>query len=410
MTIAGVQGPANVVGEVQKYVVDFVKQMRKRPPSATDNFILRMHYQWTFWMFIAIDVIIMHAWYNKEVMSCVNSFNADAQFRNDYYNICLTYIYVEGVDKVKRYLFFYRYMHFVLLALAALYYIPRKFAKNFDNPRVRKLLTDFHNITLKNDDNAEKNLTERMTKYMTDHLGSHKSVYINNLLSTIFALLCDIICFNVLDFTLQGRFINYGWMAFPFKRDPIYYTDYMYRTFPQFGQCEIGPLQKLASERTEVFGCHLTVMELYDKVFLVVWAWLVILTAMTVAYFIYLCFFCHPYFRQMVLSVPKPPLADEDESVRTKIAGVLRHCKTADVFFLYKLKGITSPARFYMLMCRLSEPTFTEVVISEKGCHPVNSQAQAQPNQQNRGQVNPMDAKAQMMMHARNNGGAMRRN
>ena len=57
------------------------------------------------------------------------------------------------------------------------------------------------------------------------------------------------------------------------------------------------PLSLLTVRGPQEFGCHLTVMELYEKLFLFLWLWLVLLTAATLCHILYLAMFWLPYFR-----------------------------------------------------------------------------------------------------------------
>lgn len=361
MTIVG-HGGADIIRQLVGNVVNIFKKKRAPCTSPCDGRVLKMHYQWTFWILLANFSAVWYSWYHRDVITCVNHFNAETQVRLDYINICLSYTYVEEAGGEIRYLLFYRWIHWTLLVLAAIYYIPRKFSKNSENPKVKKLIEDLA-VHGPRYDQIERELVERAARYIALNLKTHNGIYFKFVGCNVIALLIDIFCFQALDFVLQGRFISYGWMAFPFERDPVNFSDYMSRTFPPFSKCTLDPTIKLVSRRTEVLGCHLTVMELYEKVFLFIWVWLIILTTATVVYLLFLGFMWLPYFRLLILKVAKPNGAKD--SVSDTIVNVLNHCKIGDVYLLYRLRQHLSHARFYELLCRLDDPEMIQMMAED---------------------------------------------
>lgn len=358
MAIVG-HGGTDIVRQLVGNVVNIFKKKRAPCTSPCDGFVLKMHYQWTFWLLLAGFSFVWYSWYHRDVITCVNHFNAETQVRLDYINICLSYTFVEEPGQERRYLLFYRWIHWTLLVLAGFYYIPRKFSKNCENPKVKKLIEDLalHSARY---DHVERELVERAARYIVLNLKTHNGIYFKFLGCNIIALMVDIFCFQALDFVFQGRFINYGWMAYPYERDPVNFSDYMSRTFPPFAKCELDINNKLVARRTETLGCHLTVMELYEKVFLIIWLWLIVLTFVTCAYLIFLGFMWLPYFRLMILRVAKPPNAKE--TVSDTIVSVLNCCRIGDVYLLYRLKQHLSHARFYELLTRLDDPEMVQLM------------------------------------------------
>lgn len=361
MAIVG-HGGTDIIRQLAGNVVNIFKKKRAPCTSPCDGLILKMHYQWTFWLLLAGFSFVWYSWYHRDVITCVNHFNAETQVRLDYINICLSYTYVEEEGQERRYLLFYRWIHWSLLVLAAFYYIPRKFSKHSENPKVKKLIEDLavHSARY---DHAEKELVERAARYIALNLKTHNGIYFKFVGCNVIALVIDICCFQALDFVFQGRFINYGWMAYPYERDPVTFTDYMSRTFPPFAKCELDFNNKLLARRTEILGCHLTVMELYEKVFLVVWAWLILLTIATSLYLVFLAFMWLPYFRLMILRVAKP--ANAKEKVSNTILKVLDCCKIGDVYLLYRLKQHLSASRFYELLTRLDDEDLVQLMTEE---------------------------------------------
>ena len=266
MTILG-QGGGNLVQQVLSNVIKIVKKKNSPCTAPCDGFVLKMHYQWTFWMLLGGFSMVWYSWYHRDIITCVSHFNADTQVRLDYINLCLSYPYVEDINDERSYLLFYRWIHWTLLILAMIYYIPRKISKYCENMKVKKLIEDL-SVNCTRYDQGEKELVDRAVNYIKLNVRTHNGLFFKYFFCNILALGIDILCLHCLDYLLRGRFMHYGWMAYPFIRNPHDFNDYMSRTFPPFVSCEIGPVNEIINKRTEKFGCHLIMMELYEKIFL----------------------------------------------------------------------------------------------------------------------------------------------
>lgn len=290
-------------------------------------------------------------------------------------NICLSYPYVDD-NGTRRYLLYYRWVSWSFLLLAAVYYIPRKASKILDNTRCKKLIEDLASQAPRYD-LTERELVERAARYIFYNLRTHDGLYWKYLSVNVLALMVDIFSIFFVDFILQGRFIKYGFMSYPFERDPWKFTDYMSQTFPPFASCELTPTNKLVNKRNEKFGCHLTIMELYEKVFLGLWLWLIVLTFVTCCYIVYLVLMWVPCVQVYILRTAKP--AHANDRVRQLVQSVARNCKIGDIYLLYRLRQHLSHARFYELMTRLSEPNLLEMMTSPQAGGPSDTRGKLTP-------------------------------
>lgn len=116
----------------------------------------------------------------------------------------------------------------------------------------------------------------------------YSQIFYNYFFSIIFCLCLDVFIFFFINFCLQGKFWNYGFATFPYAKRVINFDDPMSKTFPPFVKCVMFQNSFLImSGRVEEYGCHFTLMELYEKLFLFLWFWLIFLFSIT---FIYLSF------------------------------------------------------------------------------------------------------------------------
>ncbi|XP_045585285.2 innexin inx2 [Procambarus clarkii] len=357
-------------------VVNLIKSRANQVCTATcDGLVLRMHYRWTFCFHLGQFLSVWYSWYYRSVITCVSHFNAETQIRLDYMNICLSYPYVDD-NGTRRYLLYYRWVSWSFLLLAAVYYIPRKASKILDNTRCKKLIEDLASQAPRYD-LTERELVERAARYIFYNLRTHDGLYWKYLSVNVLALMVDIFSIFFIDFILQGRFIKYGFMSYPFERDPWKFTDYMSQTFPPFASCELTPTNKLVNKRNEKFGCHLTIMELYEKVFLGLWLWLIVLTFVTCCYIVYLVLMWVPCVQVYILRTAKP--AHANDRVRQLVQSVARNCKIGDIYLLYRLRQHLSHARFYELMTRLSEPNLLEMMTSPQAGGPSDTRGKLTP-------------------------------
>lgn len=347
---------------IRQVVGNVINIFNKRPAVCTapcDGMVLKMHYQWTFWILLGGFSAIWYSWFHRDVITCASHFNAETQVRLDYINICLSYPFIK-VGPEKRYLIFYRWIHWVLLLLAACYYIPRKLSKNGENPKIKKLFDDLA-VGVHRYDSYEKELVDRAARYLAFNMRTHDVLFYKYLGCNVIALIIDILAFHVLDYVFQNRFIELGFQAYPFNRDPKRFTDYISQTFPPFVDCELTSISQLTNKRQEPFGCHLTVMELYEKLFIGLWAWLIMLTLVTALYIIYLIFFYWTPARLRILRVSKPMNAKK--SVRHTVVSAITASKVGDVYLLYRLRTHFSHARYYDLLTKLADPDFLRLVL-----------------------------------------------
>ncbi|KAG0712508.1 Innexin inx2 [Chionoecetes opilio] len=326
--------------------------------STCDGLVLRMHYRWTFCLLFGGFLTVWYSWYHRDVITCVSHFNAETQVRMDYINICLSYPYVED-NGSRRYILFYRWISWTLLVLSWIYYIPRKVSKSLDNARCKKLLEDLASNAHRFDQ-VEEQLVERTARYLIFNLKTHNGLYWKFLGVNILSLIVDLFAMQFLDFILQGRFIPYGIKAYPFERDPRTFSDYMSQAFPPFASCELNNVNQLVNKRTEKFGCHLTIMELYEKLFLGLWVWLILLILITSCYIIFLLTMWLPCMKAYMLRTAKP--VHSADKVRSVIQKVSMNCKIGDIYLLYRIKGHLSHVRFYELMMRLADPSLCKAV------------------------------------------------
>ncbi|CAL4085571.1 unnamed protein product, partial [Meganyctiphanes norvegica] len=203
-------------------------------------------------------------------------------------NICLSYPYIEE-DGGVRYILHYRWIPWAFLLLAAVYYIPRIASKSFNNTVSKQLKDLLANAKGDAFDNPEAVEYKTAVEYMKENKGSHNGIYWKYIGLNFLSLGVDVFTVFLLDILLQGRFKYYGLsLSAHYNRHPEDFSDEISRTFPPFVKCTIEKQHLIVSSDEKAYGCHLTFMELYEKVFLLLWFWLAFMISITILYIIYL--------------------------------------------------------------------------------------------------------------------------
>ena len=371
MTVAGQSSGADIIRNVTASVVKYMKRRKRASTSTCDGRILRLHYEYTFYFLFGIFSIVMFSWFYRDNVTCVSKYNAEGAVRPEFVNLCLSYnFFKDPVENRIKNILFYKWIPISTLILALVYYSVRKISKFFDNEKALHLLEVVAAKTGEFQRNPENAIVSHVVNYMAKFQRAHNGLFYRYFICNIIAMIVNVICFFTLDFFLQGRFVQYGLInIFTMYRDPIGFTDEISRTFPPFTHCEITPLMQIVSERTERLGCHLTHMELYEKLFFFLWWWLLILFVLTVLYiaFLFVLMFFKS-FRVFLLRVSKTDSArSQNIHIESTIRKLVGKCSIGEIYLLYRLKQFTSPRMFFEIVSKL------EPMIAECEIHPVST-------------------------------------
>ncbi|CAL4133694.1 unnamed protein product [Meganyctiphanes norvegica] len=184
---------------------------------------------------------------------------------------------------------------------------------------------------------------------------SHRALFWKYMAIHFIALSIDFAVILFMNFLLQGRFLTYGLNAYMW-RDPNTFTDYISQTFPPFASCELSKENMLVAQRTEKLGCHLTLMELYEKVFIFLWFWLILLTFFTIVYIIgVLIAFFTPCIRRRIFYVNHPDYPDI-RKMEVHIKDVYHNCDYGDFFLLLQIRKLLSNIQMFELLMLLRDP------------------------------------------------------
>ena len=90
MAVLGM-GNGNLIQIIIQGVFHVMKKKQKFSTPMCDGFILKLHYFWTFSLFMFGFATVWYSWYFGATIICRSHFNADVQVSADNINICLSF-------------------------------------------------------------------------------------------------------------------------------------------------------------------------------------------------------------------------------------------------------------------------------------------------------------------------------
>jgi len=337
--------------DVAKTIRTLPHFMRKKTDvskTAIDGPIFKLHYVITFSILIAGFSMTWFSWFNKDEISCVNQYNINESIKRDHLNICYSYPYVE-TENGRKPILWYKWIHFVLLIFASLYYLIRKYLKFVEDPELLKLVNDISDASLTFSQRNES-IYSKVAQYLSYNWNTFNNFYQKYVLGVFLCLIVNITVFFGLDYILDYKFIGLIPSSFPFSRDYDHFSDNISKTFPQYVNCTLSATESLVNLRTEQYGCHLTNMEYYDKYFVFLWFIIVINIFSSIITFVFYASFSIPFVKRLVLRV----LFSEMPILRkVEIMSFLEASKFSNVFILFQLSKHFSTNQFYNLLLKL---------------------------------------------------------
>jgi len=211
---------------------------------------------------------------------------------------------------------------------------------------------------------------DALAKELYTHRDEFNGLFHRYLSLNIIAFVLNVSSMRFLDFFLQGRFMTYGLTDF-YNRDPQFFTDLMSRIFPPFVTCSITPYMQLMNERTEEFGCHLTLMELYEKIFFALWWWMIVVMVANVVYVLFLVsFWIFPCVQTLVLKGSKPDTQrnqEEEFHYSDTIRMLLKKSGVGNMYMLYRLRQFLDDATYLQLVVKLLK-RYPDKVTAAENC------------------------------------------
>ncbi|XP_018009246.1 uncharacterized protein LOC108666827 [Hyalella azteca] len=320
------------------------------PGYTLESLCLQFHYRFLVFFFCICYFIVMLNWFVNEKIVCYELQRPDKPYipKGHSSNVCLSYPYIEVENKHRRYLLFYRWVPYSFLLVAALFYTLRAgLVKKWEDTRLAALYKDVWNERC----NYLTEKWEGTNNLVVQFLRTGQSVsshYVRWILCHVFANLVDLVAVLVFQFVLQGEFVSLvPNVLHGLERNPANFTDKLSTIFPPFAECQISAAHKIVDGYVINFGCHLTHMELYEKIFIITWLVLALHWLWSFAMVIWLSIGMVPFFGKFTCVVTGRLINRKSAAIMVK---AVRVCSMGDVHVLYLVKKWMSNAQFEQLL------------------------------------------------------------
>ena len=282
---------------------------------SSDSFFLSLYFNFGSFFFFLTSCCIFYNVFMTDTIFCNDGFDLGSAKGQKifpiYINYCLSYPML--LNKKKSFALFYKWVPWITTVVSFLLYTPkivmRKMSCNFialnfmrindPNPEEAEgaekndissiALSDFNDVRREKRENKHHRIPKEnlwLGKLIRVRWNRCNDVYWKCLFSHAYALILNVGLIYLLDFFLQGQFVGYVPQAFPFRRNMTTFLDETTQIFYPFCECT---LTIVITGRVEKIRCHLTLMEYYEKIFIFVWFYLIILLILTWLYTLYLC-------------------------------------------------------------------------------------------------------------------------
>eukprot|EP00095_Tigriopus_kingsejongensis_P005712 maker-scaffold459_size165548-snap-gene-0.21 protein:Tk05712 transcript:maker-scaffold459_size165548-snap-gene-0.21-mRNA-1 annotation:"innexin inx2" len=353
-----------------------VKDLIKLDSICIDNNVFRLHYKATFVILVVCSLLVTSRQYIGDPIDCIveeipNNVMDTYCWIHSTFSIPNKVMGLEGYDvshpgvaphaalgegESVRYHKYYQWVCFTLFFQALLFYVPRYLWKTWEGGKVKMLVQEM-NVPIVDAD-TKKDRIKLLVDYFSYNRNNHEFYALK-------FFLCEFLNFvNVfgqiyfMDFFLGGEFTQYGIDVLAMTElQPEEREDPMSKVFPKVTKCtfrKFGP-----SGTVETFDglCVLPLNIINEKIYVFLWFWFIIVTAITGIHIIYrLIMLFVPQIREVILRT-RARLATPGD-----VSEICRQSKLGDWFLLYQLAKNIDPLIFKEFIGELSA-TFSILVV-----------------------------------------------
>ncbi|XP_076062710.1 innexin inx2-like [Oratosquilla oratoria] len=230
---------------------------------------------------------------------------------------------------------YYQWVPFVLFAMGCFFYLPHLIWKSIENKRLDQLLQGLNILSL--DECCEKK-KENIVKYMMASWGQNGIYAFHYFACEILNLVNVVAQMILLDKFFGGFFANYGTEVLNHLGEEDPKLNPLLTVFPRVTKCTFHRYGSSGTVMREDNMCILPQNILNEKLFLLIWFWLVILITITAAQLVSrICLFASPFLRLRMLE------HRGKMSASSEIEHSIQQMQLGD-FFLVELIGVNVDA------------------------------------------------------------------
>ncbi|XP_037093197.1 innexin inx2-like [Pollicipes pollicipes] len=342
-----------------------VKSLIKISPVSIDNNVFRLHYKVTSVMLVIFSLLVTSHQYIGDPIDCYTTSKIPDNVMDTYCWIHSTFsveqatpqlrghtpyvgIGTRGKDDTIQQHAYYQWVCFVLFFQALLFSVPRFLWKSWEGGKCKMLVMELDCPLVA--DEARCDRKKLLVEYLRYHMHNH----------TFYALafyLCEVLNFvNVIsqiffiNYFLDFEFTTYGTEVLNFAQsNPENRTDPMARIFPKVTKCTFETFGFSGTVQRHDALCVLPLNIVNEKVYVILWFWLVLLAVISGLALIYrLLVIISPQLRILLLR-SRARLAPA-----AQVTAISQRLWLGDWFVLYQLGKNMDPLIFQDVLVDLS--------------------------------------------------------
>ncbi|XP_047736910.1 uncharacterized protein LOC125178047 [Hyalella azteca] len=242
--------------------------------------VVKLHSSTTCLFLVTCWGLATSAYYFGDPILCVSRYDGSV-IEDDLEEMCITYSFnTSSLQSTKYFPLHYKWMHWIFLMLALIYKLPGFFQKYIMfEPFLEDTLESIARLPVDFDLQAAQ--LKLSLGYWLHNYGRHGDHLARKIYLLFISMFSNCLGFFVMNLSLQGHYYAKLVTYWPFNRDYRTFRDPLSSVFPPFTDCELTPKMQLWLGRTERAGCHLPLMEAYEKTVLIFFVWQMILLIIT---------------------------------------------------------------------------------------------------------------------------------
>ena len=271
----------------------------QQEPIQTDNWIFRLHYQLTTFIFATASLLVTSKQFFGDPIDCFVEGVPDKFFDTFcWIQSTFTLPNIENnfphpgigprtsADEEVQHHKYYQWVCFVLFLQSICFYIPKNLWERAEKGKIELLVQDLQAPIME----EGKKLTqiENISKYWKQNRGTHSSYAVKYFILEILNLVNAIGQIFFIDLFLDGQFKNYGVEVVNFsENNSLERDDPMSKVFPKVTKCTFHKYGPSGTIELRDGICVLPLNVINEKIFIFVWFWILILAAITGLYLIF---------------------------------------------------------------------------------------------------------------------------
>lgn len=358
-------------------VANIVKGNRPGKTIDIDNKVFQLHYRFTTFLFFVFSILSTtnsmlgdpincacdqcelaglskkmvdtHCWVSG-TYTVINKHPHSIGLRKEYHGIGNVYSAEseENPNRFRKYHMYYQWIPFTLFLQGVLFYMPHWMWEINEDGRVQALVRELRGPGIEKEVVRKK--TQQLTSYVVETMGTYDGYFLRFVLCDFLNIVNAIGNLFLTHRILNREFFSYGsrYLQFLMEDDPLL-VDPMIETFPKLTKCQMQIFGVTGTLQNFDAICVLALNILNEKIFLILWFWLLALVILSTSVFIFRTLFMHvKRYRVPMFQRRAHTMHVED------IATIVNGLKIGDYFFISLLAKNLDITAFRIFLSQLA--------------------------------------------------------